>query len=36
LRETETRLVRLLRDFRWGPMNEVFGATIAAPHGKAA
>ena len=31
LRETEARLVRLLRDFRWGRMDGVFAATIGAP-----
>ena len=29
-------LVWLLRDFRWGPVDEVFGTAIAAPHREAA
>jgi polysaccharide deacetylase family protein (PEP-CTERM system associated) len=36
LDEMETRLVRLLRDFQWGPMNDVFGGAIASPLRKAA
>ena len=36
LRAMEARLVRLLRDFRWGPMQEIFGAAIAAPPHRAA
>ncbi|GGI97474.1 XrtA system polysaccharide deacetylase [Neoroseomonas lacus] len=31
LRGMEARLVRLLAEFRWGRMDEVFGAVIAAP-----
>lgn len=32
LHRMQARLGRLLRDFRWGRMDEVFGAAIAAPH----
>ena len=32
LRDMEARLVRLLRDFGWGRMDEVFGAAIGVPH----
>lgn len=36
LREMEARLIRLLRDFHWAPLREVYGAAIGAPYREAA